>query len=188
MKLHEWLVVVCGWAVLGVWAAPAEPPFEARVLRVVDGDSLWVRARADTPPLRLRLQGLDAPETCQRFGPQAREALSARLVLAGERVWVQKLGRDSYDRWLARVSTGDGDLGAWLVGQGLAWSDGAYRRQESEARRQGLGLFAQAQPERPRDFRRRHGPCGGPWPSHEQRGDAPVFPRFGGPAQRQTAG
>lgn len=141
-------------------AAVAQPPFEARVVRVVDGDSLWVRPHADAPPLRLRLKGLDAPESCQAFGPQSREALAARLGLAGQRVWVQPVGRDSYERWLARVSTGEGDLGAWLVAQGLAWSDGAYRREETEARRQRRGLFAAEQPERPRDFRRRHGPCG----------------------------
>lgn len=173
-----WLVAVAAWA--------AQPPFDARVVRVVDGDSLWVKALTHAAPLRLRLQGLDAPEACQAYGPQAREALGARLALSGQRVTVSLLHRDSYDRWLARVVTADGDVGAWLVEQGLAWSDGGYARQEGRARRMRLGLFSQSQPERPRDFRRRHGPCEATWPSREQRGDRPVYPLIGAAGVGQT--
>lgn len=139
-------------------AAPLSE-FGATVTRVVDGDSLWVRLEAGSPPLRLRLAGVDAPEICQPFGAASREALLARLALAGQQVRVRLLGRDSYERWLAQVRTVDGDVAAWLVGQGLAWNDGAFARQEHAARQQRLGVFAQSVPERPRDFRRRHGPC-----------------------------
>lgn len=170
----------------GAVAAPAGWA-EAQVLRVVDGDSLWVRPAAGGAPWRLRLRGLDAPEICQAHGRQARESLAAHLALGGQRVRVERLQRDHYNRWLARVQTTDGDVGAWLVGQGLAWSDGDYRRQEAMARAQRRGLFAQAQPERPRDFRRRHGPCEPPRPATEQRGQTPVFPAFSGWQQGQTS-
>lgn len=141
-----------------VLAAPSSE-FDATVTRVVDGDSLWVRPEAGAPPLRLRLVGVDAPEICQPHGAESRDALTARLALAGRQVRVRLLGRDSYERWLAQVRTADGDVAAWLVHQGLAWNDGAFARQEHAARRQRLGVFAQPEPERPRDFRRRHGPC-----------------------------
>lgn len=147
----------------GVWAGlvGAEPPdrFEARVFRVVDGDSVWVRREAAGPPLRLRLAGVDAPEICQPGGVAARDALVARLALAGQRVEVRLLGRDSYDRWLAQLQTTDGDVAHWLVSEGLAWNGGSYARQQAAARRARRGVFATPDPELPRDFRRRHGPC-----------------------------
>ena len=46
------------------------------MIRVVDGDSLWVRPPGRAP-LRLRLSGVDAPEVCQRHGPQARDIADA---------------------------------------------------------------------------------------------------------------
>ncbi len=146
-------------------AAEPQPTFDATVVRVVDGDSVWVRRDPRSPPWRLRLVGVDAPEICQPHGLASRDALAARLALGGLRVRVSLQGQDRYDRWLARLRTTDGDLAPWLVAQGLAWNDGPHAREENAARRQRLGLFAQRQPERPRDFRRRHGPCDPPGPS-----------------------
>lgn len=160
-----WMVLV-SWQAHGQTDARAEP-LTARVLRVVDGDSLWVRV-AQGPPLRLRLQGVDAPEICQAHGPQAREALERRLM--GRTVQVRLLRKDSYDRWLARVNDKDGnkegDVAAWMVSRGHAWSarwqrqPGPYAEQEQAARQARRGLFAQRAPEEPRAFRLRHGPCG----------------------------
>jgi len=157
------------WVPAGVAAAAAhggpsngEVLLGAVVLRVVDGDSLWVRPRGGAP-LRLRLSGVDAPEICQRHGREARDALATRLQ--GKKVRVTLQHKDTYDRWLARVDGPDGDVGAWLVGQGHAWSmrwqnnPGPYAVQESAARKARRGLFSEPRPEPPRDFRRRHGPC-----------------------------
>lgn len=141
----------------------------AQVLRVVDGDSLWVRPPGRAP-LRLRLSGVDAPEVCQRHGPQARDALARHL--AGHSVRVSLLHRDTYDRWLARVEGPQGDVGAWLVGRGHAWSmrwhnnPGPYAAEERAARQARRGLFSESKPESPRDFRRRHGPCQTPSAPH----------------------
>lgn len=166
-----WLLLCVGW---GPWGAPsaheqaptasAAPTqrLEARVLRVVDGDSLWVRPLGGAP-LRLRLHGIDAPEICQTHGSQAREALAARLQQ--HTVRVNLLAKDSYDRWLARVQDADGDVGAWMVSQGHAWTTrwqrqpGPYAQQEQQARHARRGLFGVARPEEPRAFRLRHGPC-----------------------------
>lgn len=163
------LVCVC-WLVLGSAGAQASRPGPASgevllgavVLRVVDGDSLWVRPQGGAP-LRLRVSGVDAPEICQRHGRDARDALAMRLQ--GKKVRVTLQHKDTYDRWLARVDGPDGDVGAWLVGQGHAWSmrwqnnPGPYAVQEAAARKARRGLFKEAQPETPRDFRRRNGPC-----------------------------
>jgi micrococcal nuclease len=137
--------------------------FQGFVTHVTDGDSLWVRASTGGAPREVRLQGIDAPEICQPYGREARDAL-ASLALQRE-VVVQTRARDRYQRVVARVFVGSRDVGARLVARGYAWSDGyrgrggPYARQQAGAMGAGLGLWAGAAPVAPREFRRRHGPC-----------------------------
>jgi endonuclease YncB( thermonuclease family) len=140
--------------------------WEASVSYVVDGDSIWVRAAAGGRRVRLRLDGIDAPEICQRFGREARQALQAKLL--NQRVRVTVWTYDRYGRAIARVTRVDDgvDAAAQMVSEGWAWTDqfrgrpGKYQRQQDAAQRQRIGLFADRAPELPRDFRQRHGPCG----------------------------
>jgi endonuclease YncB( thermonuclease family) len=142
--------------------AQAEVYF-ATVTRVPDGDTLWVKPEGDAAPRKLRLHGLDAPEICQAGGVAARDALAA--LVANTRVSVSVKYQDDYGRGLARVSLNGEDVGARLVASGHAWSSrwhrslGPYAEQEAQARAKRLGLFAQDQPELPRDFRKRFGSC-----------------------------
>jgi len=130
---------------------------------VVDGDTLHVRPIGGGPLRRVRLEGLDAPEICQPWGPQARQALAQHVL--HHRVQVQSRAQDDYGRLVARVRVEGVDIGAWMVTQGNAWSyrwqarKGRYDRQEGAARVQARGLFASGNAERPGDFRRRHGSC-----------------------------
>ena len=97
------------------------------------------------------------------MGPQARAALQDRVL--GQTVDLQTAGQDDYGRDLARVYWHGQDLGRLLVQQGLAWSyrigpqAAPYAAEQRQAREQGRGLFAQAGPEPPWRFRRRHGSC-----------------------------
>ena len=131
------------------------------VNHVSDGDTLWVRP-AGGPPVQIRIQGLDAPEICQPFGPQARDALAARLL--HRTVQVATRARDMYQRSVGRVSLEGQDVGAWMVAGGFAWSAryrggaGPYAREEAQARRDRRGLWAAGAIE-PRSFRKRHGSC-----------------------------
>ena len=76
-----------------------------------------------------------------------------------------QVGTDNYGRELAVVYWRGQDLGRWLVEQGLAWSyavgsqSAPYATEQSQAREQKRGLFAQPGPEPPWRFRRRHGSC-----------------------------
>jgi endonuclease YncB( thermonuclease family) len=157
-----------------VLSAPGEAPgrpesFEAVITRVVDGDTVWVR-RADrgrAAPIKVRLHGLDAPERCQAGGVESQQALAGRL--ADDRVRVHPLGRDEHGRLLARLTRGDADVGAWMVAQGWAWSEGRgrsggrYGNEQRAAQAVGRGLHADPAAIRPREFRQRFGPCqGGP--------------------------
>jgi micrococcal nuclease len=153
-------------AVLGVSGAPAattRPTWLGTVTYVTDGDTLWVRPQDDGAPRTVRIHGIDAPEICQHYGEAARAALMARVL--GQRVQVRARRTDQYGRVVARITLQGQDVGGWMVTEGHAWSyryrrdAGPYAAQESRARALGRGLFGSGSPERPRDFRKRHGSC-----------------------------
>lgn len=124
-----------------VGGVPAAPPraFGATVERVVDGDTFIAVRRGER--LRVRLIGVDAPESVQPnapvecWGPQSSRVLS-RLLPAGTRVRAayQHGGRrDRYDRELWDVWLGDGRfVQAVLVRRGAADAV-AYRPQVEHA-------------------------------------------------------
>ena len=120
-------------ALLAPHALAAAPrlagPYEAEVVRVIDGDSfearvtIWIDQEALTV---VRLAGIDtaergAPCLSARLAAEAARAfLAARIE--GRRVSLSDIARDKYGgRILARASGEDGrDLGALLAASGLA--------------------------------------------------------------------
>lgn len=165
MNLFKRLV----WGVVTVWACLAAPTawsqtFAARVVTVSDGDTVWVTLVPSERRMKLRMQGIDAPERCQPGGEAS--TLALRELLLNQTVEVEVRGQDDYQRGLARIRFQGKDVAAFMVSQGHAWSyrfksdPGPYVREEQAARQARRGVFAQARPERPYDFRRRHGPCG----------------------------
>jgi micrococcal nuclease len=142
-------------------AAPAQTGV---VTRVVDGDSVWVRP-ASAKPIAVRLAGIDAPELCQPWGPEARDALRDRVL--GREVTLQPRGHDSYGRLLATLLLDGRVVNSQQVEDGNAWSQrykwdlGPYVKEERVAQALGRGLFGLGGAVRPRAFRQRHGPCEG---------------------------
>ena len=155
------LILLAGFLVAG--NSQAKASFAAKVSFVSDGDTLWVQPDSGGPPRKLRLDGIDAPEICQTGGGASREMLAQRAL--HKRVLVTVRRYDSYGRGLARIQLDGDDIGAQMVHAGQAWSyrwrrdPGPYAAQEALARQSRRGLFATGQPELPRDFRKRHGPC-----------------------------
>jgi len=141
----------------------ATEAYLARSSIISDGDTLWVVPDAGGTPRKLRLQGVDAPEICQRGGVAAREALRALVIQ--RRLTVQVKYFDNYGRGLAHIEAEGQDVAAAMVRQGQAWSYrwhrslGPYAAQEALARQDRIGVFAQPTPELPRDFRQRNGSC-----------------------------
>lgn len=139
--------------------------FRATVTYVTDGDTVWVRRSGDGARIELRLLDLDAPEGCQAFGPEARDALRARVQ--GQVVQVRTRGTDNYGRELARIEHRGEDVGRWLVRNGYAWSmrfhgrSGPYGPLEAQARHERKGLWAEKGALEPRAFRKRFGSCHG---------------------------
>ncbi|GAA0572646.1 thermonuclease family protein [Caenispirillum bisanense] len=117
-------------------AAPAAQevlagPVVAQVVRVIDGDSLQVRAHiwpGQHVETVVRLAGVDAPELRGRCPAErdlaraARDFLAARIAATGNTVVLTGIRHDKYGgRVLATVLAGDGgDLAAALDGHGLA--------------------------------------------------------------------
>lgn len=137
------------------------------VTRVADGDTLWVRPEGGKP-VKLRLQGIDAPERCQAWGEQARAALAARVL--HQHVQVRTRAYDDYKRAIGNLELNGEDIGAWMVREGHAWSyryrrsPGPYAEQEQQARAARRGLFAEPAAMEPRAFRKSNGPCSLPAP------------------------
>lgn len=134
-----------------------------RVTRVSDGDTVWLQPGEGGRPMKIRIEGIDAPERCQPWGLQATEALRGRLL--GQPLQATLRGQDDYRRWLGRLEHEGTDVGAWMVQQGHAWSyryrhsAGSYRALQAQARQAGRGLFSEPDPMPPDVFRRWHGPC-----------------------------
>lgn len=133
------------------------------VVRVVDGDTLWLKTSTAALPLKLRIQGIDAPEICQLGGLLARDALKVKVW--GQRVTVTLSAHDQYGRAVGTVHMQDQDIGRWMVVQGHAWvysyrsKKAPYSAEFSEAQEQRRGMFSTAAIEEPRIFRKRHGSC-----------------------------
>ncbi|HEX5737527.1 MAG TPA: thermonuclease family protein [Hydrogenophaga sp.] len=140
-----------------------EKTYLAKVSRVFDGDTLWVKPITGGRYRKLRLDGIDAPEICQAGGVASRDALAAMVSAQHVRVEVRRY--DDYGRALVRLSVRGDDVSARLISAGHAWSYrwrrnlGPYAEEEAVARKDRKGLFSEPDPELPRDFRRRHGPC-----------------------------
>ena len=132
------------------------------VSKVTDGDSLWLTP-AGKKPIEVRLRDIDAPESCQPWGAQARAAL-AELALH-KVATLQISGRDSYGRTLGVLMIDDLNVGKSLVENGHAWStrsrwdQGPLVKQEKMARALSRGLHGAAGAVQPVEFRRRHGKC-----------------------------
>jgi micrococcal nuclease len=115
-------------ALKGVLEAPAT--HTARVVRVIDGDTLLVRRSGRSE--RVRLLGADAPEA--NSTRRRRSECGGRLATSATRSWVTRAQRqvalardrlaperDRHGRLLATVSSPRGDdLARWLVSRGLA--------------------------------------------------------------------
>ena len=170
---RRWVLAgVLGMATCVAWAQGGAGTARAaatgvlgNVVHVIDGDTVrFVAAGEPGRPITVRLDGIDAPEICQPWGPQAREALQDLVRDTTVRLVVK--GHDDHGRTLGQLWVGDVDVGERLVRDGQAWSyryqhnRGPFVAQERMAQALRRGLHATEGAVMPRDFRRRHGPCG----------------------------
>ena len=116
---------------------------------IVDGDTLEIHGT------RIRLWGIDAPETTQlcrgddsqQYRCGAKSANDLDAFIAGRPVSCDPISLDQYGRTVATCSVAGGDLGEWLVRSGLAldwpqYSKGKYAAPQRDAEHAGRGIWA----------------------------------------------
>lgn len=148
------------YLLLGLWAAAHAPKgestFSGKVVRVSDGDTIKVESQGVT--YTVRLAAIDAPETAQPHGEDARRALSTRVL--DKRVEVRQIARDRYRRAIAFVECDKINVNLRMVEDGHAWhydaydDDPAFEAAEKKAKQDRLGLWKAASPKAPWDYRR----------------------------------
>ena len=154
---------------LGIVACTAPPPrplsllitpdstFRTTVVSVHDGDTLTVVANGSLQ--KIRLNGIDCPETHQPWGPQATEF--TRELADKKEVTVTDLGRDKYHRIVGQITLADGcNLNQELVREGFCWWYQKYARNstvleqlEQEAKDAKRGLWSDNHPISPWKWR-----------------------------------
>jgi len=135
---------------------PVTESINALVIGVASGDSIIVTL-SDSKQLKVRLEGIDCPELDQEYGDSAKMATVA--LCFKKHVRLEKTGVDTYGRTLAFVYVGDLCVNRELIRLGMAWQYAQYnndpelKQLELEARKNKVGLWQQANPESPWDFR-----------------------------------
>lgn len=135
---------------------------DGTVIHIADGDSLTLMA--DNTQHKIRLLGIDAPEKTQAYGKQSRVALNR--AINGKQVIVEWSKRDDYGRIVGKVIYKGQDINLQQIQKGMAWHYKHYEReQEPEdrsryaqaeylAQREKLGLWQDANPTPPWQYRR----------------------------------
>ena len=134
-----------------------------QVVGVSDGDTVTVLDAAKNQH-KIRLAGIDAPEKKQAFGMRSKQSLSD--LVFDKQVTVETDKKDKYRREIGKIllSTGQ-DVNLEQVTRGFAWNYKAYEKEqpandrklydfaEKEARAGRRGLWADAEPVPPWEFR-----------------------------------
>ena len=144
------------------------------VTKVSDGDTIHVTTPEQTK-LRVRLYGIDAPETPkinqrtgrvnipgQPYGEESRKALEGKIM--GKQIRLDIIDIDQYKRMVGMIWIGNRNINLEMVQEGYAevyyiYLKEPYKRQFIQAQREAksakIGIWSLRIYERPSDFRKR---------------------------------
>ena len=158
--------------ILNTTACAAPQTLPGRIVGVTDGDTVTLLDAQDAQH-KIRLAGIDAPESRMPYGQQAKAHLAA--LVFGQDVVAIARKKDRYGRTIATLMLGQKDVNLSMVEVGLAWhykhyakeqpaaEARAYAQAEVQAKDCGLGLWRDDEPTAPwewRRSRRAHPPLG----------------------------
>lgn len=138
---------------------------QGRIVWVADGDTVTLLDEQQTLH-KIRLAGIDAPETAMPYGRQATMHLVS-LVL-GKHVDAATYKQDRYGRTVATLMFGQQDVNLAMIQAGLAWhykryakeqpaaEAKAYAQAEELARNKSLALWRDSDPLAPWEWRKHH--------------------------------
>ena len=169
-SVHKTILILAATlaAFLSVGGVSDDAEIRGRVVRVADGDTIAILEsvgsrvpRDRTSPAatqhKIRLYGIDAPESHQAFGQKSKQHLSS--LVFGKDVRVKYKSRDKYGRILGIIYVDGLDINLEMLRAGLAWhykrfdSTPAYAAAESDARQNRRGLWSDPTPIPPEQFR-----------------------------------
>jgi len=130
------------------------------VSSITDGDTLRINNTTGGSDI-IRLYGIDAPERDQPYGSEATSALRSKVAAAKVRIVVQDT--DDYGRQVGTVYLDTRNINLEMVAQGHAWwyeffapDNRELRQAHMKAQENHLGLWRDAKPIEPYDWRRSH--------------------------------
>ena len=164
---HVYPSLLCLLCLFSLSAVPAQSAgqFTGSVISVSDGDTISV-LESGKQQVKIRLYGIDCPESGQAFGMRAKQATSDAVF--GKQVVVQPIDTDHYGRTVAIVGIPGGkSLNERLVRDGLAWVYSQHctrediceplRKLEKAARISKRGLWSDKAPVPPWEWKKLRG-------------------------------
>ena len=141
------------------------------MIAIADGDTVTV-LDSEGQRRKIRLAGIDAPESRQAYGQRSRSSLQD--LLAGRQVQVTYDKADRYGRLVGKIELEGRDINLEQLRRGLAWHYKKYEAEQSpgdrqlyahaqrEAQAARLGLWRDSQPLPPWDYRQQMRQSEGP--------------------------
>lgn len=126
------------------------------VVKVYDGDTITLQNNSGI--YKIRLAGIDAPESRQAYGNVSRNYLYN--MVRDRFVYAEVHNKDRYGRYVAKIMLDNTDVNAEMLRAGLAWhykqynKDFEYARLEQEAKRSKRGLWMEKNPIPPWIYRK----------------------------------
>ena len=133
---------------------------EGKVVRISDGDTVTIETDNGTR-VKIRLYGIDAPESGQEFGKESRAKIAE--LIDGEDVSVKTHSHDRYNRVLGEIFLNGRNINLTMVQEGCAWHYDYYApelteladaQKQAQAAKKGL-WDVEGEPTAPWDYRRR---------------------------------
>ena len=155
-------LILAAFLVCLLCGAAHSQAIKGRVVAIADGDTLTV-LDGQNQQHKIRLNGIDAPESGQEFGQASKRNLSELVFGKDVAVFGSKI--DKYERRVGTVLIGSTNANLEQLKAGLAWfyrqyagdvpeiERTQYEAAEAEARAEKRGLWQQPKPVPPWEFR-----------------------------------
>jgi endonuclease YncB( thermonuclease family) len=130
--------------------------YSGKILSVTDGDTFVMQMKEGN--IRVRLEGIDAPENKQPFSHESKAFLEKYLH---KECRLQKTGVDRFGRTLGVLWVNGVNINLLMVKEGYAWhfkkysKDGFLAEAEADARKNRKGLWKEQNPIAPWDWRKK---------------------------------
>ncbi|MDU1890622.1 MAG: thermonuclease family protein [Dysgonomonas sp.] len=151
------ILLILLFTVLASCETSEEGIIKGKVVKVADGDTITI-VTEEGEKVKIRLEGIDAPEKGQDFSQKSRQFLND--LCYGKDVRVKDKGKDKYGRTLGVVYIDDLNINEEMVRNGLAWyysyfvEDARLDSLEKQAQKERLNIWSMKDPIHPHDFRK----------------------------------